>query len=785
MNPLSPFAYLLRHKIRWIAATALIAITVSGIFLFIGLAEQTYIRPAYAVSQYLDKFSLVQPDLENMLRPEVLDRIAGHPAVDRIIPQANIRIQIPNIGGSYFPFRIIGIGKEDAAVILSRCGVKVMDGSLPRPGSNEVVLSEEITKSLGLKIGDTFDQIKNEKTYRNLEEPLKISGVLSGDVRLGLMSYEFLICNPVSKFKANGAIVLSKTGKDTEVREFLKREIRNAYTRVYTNQSRMEDVERDQTLLYQLGIPVVMILCISAALVVASINRIHFRQRMPEFGTLYAIGRDLPWLARKLARESAIPAFFGWAAGLAAAMILLLLLNRLVYAPGGFAIEVFPLTALPFSMAVPLVVTGFSLFSSYSSMRKLDPISIIEGKPTKKETGGIKLSAVSKRRASPPLSPYLFYLRHKSRIVLFVSVMALMISGTSSILLLFAAETDALKPTLNSYGKASVVTPGSGELDRRMVDSIRNNPLVERVIPVYDFSPFKISVPPMLPDHPVQACCVSDNDMRYLVELYRLRLAEGRLPSPGTNEIVLPWSVAKNRNIKVGTVIGDPDRPIYRNAPSLPIQLVVSGIFAPPSAQSEEVWLSFLSLDYVEPYRVSALSLMVVPVKGQKNVLDDWLEKNVAGGNRLVYTYRNQKEAFQKEMDNMLFTFSILEWILVLITVLVLTGLFYSYLVQRKTELGILSAIGFARKRLILSLLRENSVLVAFTWLAGIILCLIILFLFQIAIFDGIGLRLDPFQPGPWLSTLPIPVISLSASAFAVIWILMKLEPLEIIENRQ
>ena len=63
MNPLSPLTYYRRHKRQALMLTALMALAVMGLYLLIGLLQETYITPLYTINRYLSKFSLVQPDL--------------------------------------------------------------------------------------------------------------------------------------------------------------------------------------------------------------------------------------------------------------------------------------------------------------------------------------------------------------------------------------------------------------------------------------------------------------------------------------------------------------------------------------------------------------------------------------------------------------------------------------------------------------------------------------------------------------------------------------------------
>src|SRR5512136_2457506 len=103
MNPLSPFTYYRRHKRRALMLTALLALAVAGLYLFIGLAQETYIAPAYTINRYLDKFNLVQPEQVPSLDPDVAARIRAHPDVAQVLPQNDVRIKVPNAGGANFP----------------------------------------------------------------------------------------------------------------------------------------------------------------------------------------------------------------------------------------------------------------------------------------------------------------------------------------------------------------------------------------------------------------------------------------------------------------------------------------------------------------------------------------------------------------------------------------------------------------------------------------------------------------------------------------------------------
>jgi len=301
------------------------------------------------------------------------------------------------------------------------------------------------------------------------------------------------------------------------------------------------------------------------------------------------------------------------------------------------------------------------------------------------------------------------------------------------------------------------------------------------------FSPLGIFVPPIAPTYPLEAYGVTAEDMAYLMELYGLPLNEGRLPRPNSNEIVIPWTVAQNRGIQVGDVIGNRDHPVHLDAPTLPSELVVSGVFAQAEDFTDDNWLSFMSLEFAENHPDSwkvNLSLVIVPKTGQKAVLDGWLESEIAGERRLVFTYGNQQALFSSQASSLLLSLSLVESIVAVVAALALAGLNYIFVMQRQAELGVLSALGQSRLQLVGRIVRETLFTSGAAWLAAVLGGAVILAGMQYGLFVPAGVRFDFFNPVPWLYTLPVPVAVLAVSAGAVGRALSSLDPVALIEGR-
>jgi tellurite resistance protein TehA-like permease len=95
-----------------------------------------------------------------------------------------------------------------------------------------------------------------------------------------------------------------------------------------------------------------------------------------------------------------------------------------------------------------------------------------------------------------------------------------------------------------------------------------------------------------------------------------------------------------------------------------------------------------------------------------------------------------------------------------------------------------LHAVGRSRRWLVLRVVRETASVVAVAWLIGAAVCLVLMIGVQAKVYAPIGVRMDWFNLGPWLFTLPIPLAVIAASAGTIGRMLARLDPVAIIERR-
>jgi ABC-type antimicrobial peptide transport system permease subunit len=786
MNPLSPFTYYRRHKRRALMLISLLALAVTGIYLLVGLMQETFVTPPRTINQYLSKFSLVQSDRANTLDPAVTAQIRAHPDVAQVLPQSSMEMAVPNAGGVATPFRLIGLYEADVATVLAHSGVTLVEGQLPQPRTNGVALSWETAMALDLEIGDTFDWSKDEYAYPSIVSPLELVGILSGDVRLGIVSYEYLEGHERYRDIASyGALVIARAGSEAAVDDFLTQTIRNSRTDVYTHQLLLEEVTRNQMLLVMTFSPIVLLVTAAITLVIGTVNRLAFLQRLPEFGTLHAVGRSKRWLARRLTLETAGLAIAGWALGILVSLGGMVAMSAAFYAPQGYGFDPIQGSALLLVTPLPLAVVGSTIFTATRTLGRMDAVAIVErGELSLEEAQpGSKRSGYTERgraeRLPRPLASATFYRRHTSQAAVLIGAMALMIVGTALFVFILEASTDVmLQPPLTPLEPMSLVSQKGVPLDTAVIAQIRAHPAVERTIPAYVFSPLDISIPPMIPNFPVEAYGVTAEDMAYLVELYGLELAEGHLPRPNTNEIVISEALARNRGLHVGDSVG---RPVYERD-LIPTEMTIVGLFA-----TDGMWMGFASLEYVQSHELTSefpARLLVAPVAGRKEALDARLMADVDSTETVVQTYDGRWREFQQHRRGLLGLFGVVESLIAVIAAVALAVLDYIFFSQRREEFGLLHAVGHGQGWLTWRAGRETLSVVGAAWLIGAVVCVGMMLYAQFGIYAPKGMSINSTSVAPWLFTLPIPLAVVGASAGTIAWALSRLDPVAIIERR-
>jgi len=795
MNPLSPLTYYRRHKRRALLLASLITLVTLGVYIMAGLLD-SFLDNMLATVDFLTRYSLVVPLSTQSVEPAIVSQIRTQPDVDQVIRTKVLAIQVPSL--SEIPFQMLGVSEADTQYMLQVCDLRLKEGRLPTARTNEIALSEQVVRALGLRLGDKIGRSINKDYYANIPTELVLAGILEGDpsasgatrvapgerqvgrsIRTGFASYEYLDGHELYASQPSGLIVVPKQGHKAAVDSFLQNTIRSKQTNVMTYGQLLALLgDLQQTLYLLLGFVDCMVAFVMA-LVVAAINQIALTQRLEEFGLLHAIGQDKSRIVRRVTLETTVLAAIGWMVGLAFAGLILVWLKTNIFEPGGLEMNLARLSPLWFTLPTPLAVITLGVLSVGRVLARLDAIAIIERGQLGMEADQRRTARRSRtpRSSANPLSSLTFYQRHRRRGLMLVAIMALMVLGVALPVFVLSPIGQAQKPIYEHLRHWSVVSSvGNFALDPGMVAQIKTFPAVARAIPTIR-TWLALSVPPFSKTG-MWVYSVPEDDLPYLVDACQVHLKEGRLPSARTNEVVLSEAVVQNRGLSLGSKIGQP----VNDQDGFPTEMVVVGILSP----SDE-WLGFASYEYQQSnalYGAPMGALLVLPAEGRKADLDDWLEKNMVTARTEVLTYEVKFRELRQSDQGSLVLFAAFESIIAIVAAIALAALNYIFFSQRQDEFGILHAVGHSRLWLVLRAVKETASVVAVAWLIGAAVCLALMIYAQANVYAPTGVQIDLFNPGPWLFTLPIPLAVIAASTGTIARMLSRLDPVSIVERR-
>jgi putative ABC transport system permease protein len=374
MDPLSPWTYARRNARKTLPTvvilTFVVTLVVAILTLLRGLKDSTLLY-----TREFDRLSVLFPKKDTRVPKELREAIAANPDVERLIDSRNCFMRVKTIIGPV-PYQLRSAKADEIPYLLKLTGARLREGALPRPGTNEVALHENLMKANGWALHREFGMEVDQKDW--MPGRFRVVGILEGPVPLGLASAEYLSNAVIYRFSAKlweRLLVVAKPGRTDAMNAWL-RTLEDI--KVYDRTQAVEDVSEgfDRILLILNFVSISLIVVVS--LVVGMIHSIFFAQRMDEFAVLLAIGHTRRRLLRKVSLETAALMAVSWAGGLAVAFIVLGTFRATVLEPLGVEIPLVQPFAVAVSLSLPVVAHLFATVTVLRRLRRLDPISIIE-----------------------------------------------------------------------------------------------------------------------------------------------------------------------------------------------------------------------------------------------------------------------------------------------------------------------------------------------------------------------------------------------------------------------
>ena len=362
MKPLSPVTYVKRNFKRVAMTGISILIGAFIVYFFSLITETTNYSLKIGGLNLVDKYSVVFPGNSNGIPKEVYEDFKQNKNLDHIIPQkinvGSVRYQL---GLGSMMVDVYNLYSEDVPKFLDTLNLKLIEGQLPREGSNEILIHSRYAKQNNLKIDSI---INNNMTGVKVQGELKVVGIFEGSSVLVIASTDN---NKVSREDAfaYGFLYSSKDGSHRDLSYLSSRKDLNLQIYEYTKVKKlMKDTTGALNIFsYGLGIFIIVVLCMT----LGNLNYITFSNRIQEFFILKAIGYKNGTLMKKLWKENLIVCIVGYVLGLALCLSVVAILNLCIFSPNGKPFLLFSLEGLFLSFTVPLFVSFFSLIPCITS----------------------------------------------------------------------------------------------------------------------------------------------------------------------------------------------------------------------------------------------------------------------------------------------------------------------------------------------------------------------------------------------------------------------------------
>jgi len=377
-DPLSASRYLLRNPRRVLPAVAVQAL-VTALVLSVVTPLTGFDATFEANLAPLRVYTGITPMRRNTFDAELTRLVEANPAMASHARAKSLWMRTPGVVGEIWT-TLLALEPRDQEDLLARVGNRLVEGTLPKAGSDGVAVHRDLARARGLRIGDAFGRLVDP------EDPtpgrFTVTGFVDGPARVGVVdlayasipdfvlsrveSFEVVYAQPGRKPQSDAYL---SAAKDAEGKPAFK-----VWDEAFWRRRTDKMLENLPLLLNA----IVGSLTVVIALVVVLLNLISFQARADEFALLLAVGRTRGRLVRKIVVESAACAVLAWALGLGLGYAFLAVYDRWVLVPKAILIRFFDVYPVFLASVLPLVAAAASALVLAWRLRTMDPVSVIQ-----------------------------------------------------------------------------------------------------------------------------------------------------------------------------------------------------------------------------------------------------------------------------------------------------------------------------------------------------------------------------------------------------------------------
>ncbi len=354
-----------------------------------------------------------------------------------------------------------------------------------------------------------------------------------------------------------------------------------------------------------------------------------------------------------------------------------------------------------------------------------------------------------------PLSNLKFLIGSLRKVIPFATTVCLAVTLLYLLSLIKIQLFDQLdSANLNLMNHTAYVGSELKGMSQAEFDELRNNPLVDRVIPVTEDYFMAELVLGKGTNTSNQIFYVSEANLNKMVENYRIKLIDGTLPK-NRKEVLLHEVIAKQNHIKAGDTIKQGETNIKPKTDIKVTGIIKSDAYINVGLESEE---------NLNPGANNVTAIVIAKAGGQE-ALDHFLETQYASKYN-VNTAVIIKEFIRNSIST-LNVMLILIGVLMVVVIGVLLGNISLILYEnRKKEFELLHAVGYTKRRLGFKILIEMLSCSMVGYVLGILISMTAAYVINVCYWSDKGLDMPILSPGSMLSVLILPVAVTALSLF-------------------
>jgi putative ABC transport system permease protein len=320
-------------------------------------------------------YSAVYPKGE-LLTPGIIRSIERVEGVDKVIPCVFDNTNISAGIGSNYNTSVLSLETNTIPEMMELLGLTLTEGTLPSY-TNQIVLHAQVAANKNLKVGDLIGRLLSKK--ETLPGCYKIVGIIDGPAVVSFAPIEYYINTYRLSYEyIYGGIILPEEGALDRMNERLDAILPSDYQiDTLTVQQAWQDDYTTKISVLMSTIDIFILLIVSSC--IGFLCYIYFSQRRSEFGLLWALGFSRQQVINRAFAEVNGINLLGYVFGVIISLLVGVFLNYVYFKPIGDPLNLIDVKCFLGAACSPIFVTLFSLIPVWRMLKKLDPITIIDG----------------------------------------------------------------------------------------------------------------------------------------------------------------------------------------------------------------------------------------------------------------------------------------------------------------------------------------------------------------------------------------------------------------------